>query len=56
MFTKYDKAIAAFVGALFPILAVFGLDLPESVKDPKVVGSMSVVLSTILTFIFPNKE
>ena len=52
MITSWDKAIAALIGAVIPILANFGFDL--NLGDG-VIASISGVLAFALTYLFPNK-
>ena len=55
MITSLDKAIAALIGALLPVLVAFGLDLPDFFKDPATVATISSVLAGILAWLVPNK-
>lgn len=49
----YNKAIAAFLTQLAALGAVFGLD-PEWVT-PELISSVSVVVTTALVYLLPNK-
>ncbi len=52
MITKWDKAIAALIGALLPIAANLGFNLELS---PEVIGTISGVIAMVLTWAVPNK-
>ena len=54
MFTSFDKAIAALVGALLTIAATFGL--PTDWATPEIIGVIGSVLTSLLTFVVPNKK
>ncbi len=51
MFTRFDKAAAAAIGAA--ITTVIGA---ATVLDPEVVASIGVLVTAGLTWLVPNKE
>lgn len=56
MFTSFDKAIAAFLTAVLSIAVLVGLPVPEFLKDPTMVATISGLLSGIVTYLVPNKK
>lgn len=56
MFTSYDKAIAAFLTAILSMLVLWGLPVPDFLKDPTMVTTISGLLSGIVVYIVPNKK
>ena len=51
---QYQKAIAAFLGALAPILAGLVPAL-QPILTPEVQAALSVLLATLAAWWFPNK-
>ena len=50
MFTKYDKAGAAAIGA-----AITSVIAATTTLEPEVVGSIGVLVTALLAYIVPNK-
>lgn len=48
--SKYRKAIAAVVGAVVAVVAVFGVNI-----DPQVSATVVSVLTSIAVYVIPNK-
>jgi hypothetical protein len=51
-----DKAIAALIGAGVSIAVLLGTDVPEGMKEPAMVSSISAVAAGVLTWLVPNKS
>ena len=49
--SKYRKAIAAVVGAVVAVAAVFGLNI-----DPQVSATVISVLTSIAVYVVPNSK
>jgi hypothetical protein len=54
MVTGYDKAIAAFLGALVVVVAPFVPGI-ETWLSPGIISAVSVVIATVLVYLVPNK-
>ena len=52
MLTPWDKAIAALIGAVLPVLANLGFDWNIG---PEAITAISGVVAMVLTFVVPNK-
>lgn len=53
MFTAFDKALIALIGAVIYFLAQFGITIPW--LTPEVVENIAVGLTPILVWLIPNK-
>jgi hypothetical protein len=54
MFTSFDKAIAALLGAAVYFAGLFGLHLPW--LTPEVIQNIAVGLTPLLVWMVPNKQ
>jgi hypothetical protein len=55
MFTSFDKALAAFLGAGLSMLALWGLPVPAFLQDPATQGALVALISGVLAYVVPNK-
>jgi hypothetical protein len=53
MFTAFDKALAALLGALVYFAGMFGVSLPW--LTPEVIQNIAVGVTPILVYLIPNK-
>lgn len=53
MFTAFDKALAALIGALVYFAGLLGLELPW--LTPEVIQNIAVGITPILVYLIPNK-
>ncbi len=53
MFTAFDKALAALIGALVYFAGMFGVSLPW--LTPEVIQNIAVGVTPILVYLIPNK-
>ena len=49
------KAITAFLSSLVTLVAMFGVDL-STYLTPEVIGGIGMVVTTVLTWLIPNKS
>jgi hypothetical protein len=54
MFTTFDKALAALLGAIVYFAGLFGLSLPW--LTPDVIQNIAVGLTPVLVWAIPNKQ
>ena len=54
MFTAFDKALAALIGALVYFAGMFGLEFAW--LTPEVIQNIAVGITPILVYLIPNKE
>jgi len=55
MITTFDKAIAAFLGALLSILVLLHVPVPTFLEDPTLQATIGALIAGILTYFVPNK-
>lgn len=55
MFAKYNKAIGAILGGLISLFAALNL-LPPDLVTPEIIGSISAIGATALTYLFPKND
>lgn len=53
MFTTFDKALVALLGALVYFLAQFGITIPW--LTPEIIEDIAVGLTPFLVWLIPNK-
>lgn len=53
MFTSFDKALAALLGAIVYFLGVIGVEIPW--LTPEAIQNIAVGVTPILVWLIPNK-
>ena len=56
MNTVFNKAVAAFIGALATMLGFAHIEMPSFLMDPTVQATISAIIVSAVTYFVPNKK